>query len=172
MRKRLGWVLTPMLMLAVVSLLADDRAAASPTTVPGAARASSASSASTKVLGAAWHHDNTPIKDANLRLRNVVTGKVLAVAKANDLGRFTFDNVEPGTYVVELVNDSGRVQTVSHVFTVAPGETVATFVRLDAHKSWATSFFSSTAGAIVATAATEGITALAPLGRCASPPCS
>jgi hypothetical protein len=123
------------------------------------------------VLGAAWHHDNSPIKGANLRLRNVVSGKVLAVAKANDLGRFTFDNVEPGTYVVELVSDRGHVQTVSHVFTVAPGETVATFVRLGTHTTWTGAFFSNTAGAIVATAATEGITALAPLGRCASPPC-
>jgi len=157
MTKRLGWSIIPLLAIVFVSAAAANGRAAGK---------------SSSVLGAAWHHDNTAIKGANLRLRNAVTGKVLAIAKANDLGRFTFDNVEPGTYVVELVNDSGRVQTVSHVFTVAPGETVATFVRLDAHKSWATSFFSSTAGAIVATAATEGITALAPLDRCASPPCS
>jgi hypothetical protein len=157
MTKRLGWSIIPLLALAFVSAAAANGRATG--------KASS-------VVGAAWHHDNTAIKSANLRLRNVVTGKILAIAKANDLGRFTFDSVEPGTYVVELVNDSGRVQAVSHVFMVAPGETVATFVRLDAHKSWAAAFFSSTAGAIVATAATEGITALAPLGRCASPPCS
>ena len=157
MTKRLGRAIVLLLALAFVSAAAANGRAAGK---------------SPSVLGAAWRHDNTPIKGANLRLRNAATGKILAVAKANELGRFTFDNVEPGTYVVELVNDSGRVQTVSHVFTVAAGETVATFVRLDAQKSWAAAFFSSTAGAIVATAATEGITALAPLARCASPPCS
>src|SRR5262249_58335145 len=124
----------------------------------------------TSIVGAAWNADNSPIKAANLRLRNVVSGKIEAVTKANESGQFTFENVEGGNYVVELVTDSGHVQTVGHVFTIAPGETVATFVRLGPKIPWATAVFNSTAGDVAATAATEGNTPIKPPGPPGSPP--
>src|SRR5689334_19027498 len=102
MTKRLGWILAPMLAFGVVSLAAsDDRtpakaasASSNSKTAPGAARPAGAGGArvagasfgsrATTILGAAWNSDNTPIKGANLRLRNVVTGKIEAVTKANE----------------------------------------------------------------------------------------
>jgi len=197
MTKRLWWAVTPALAVACVSVVA----ASDPSTVKGAKGTSAASSSSasatktapgaprpagaggsrvagasfgthnTSVLGAAWNVDNSPIKNANLRLRNVVTGKVEALAKANDAGQFAFDNVEGGSYVVELVTEAGRIETVGHVFTIAPGETVATFVRAGARVPWATAFFNNTASSVTSSAATEGVTAIAPLEYCASPPC-
>jgi len=155
MTKRLAWVLVPTLALACVS----------------AAAGASLGSKTTTILGAAWHADNTPIKGANLRLRNVVTGKIEAVTKANEAGQFTFDNIDGGSYVVELVTDSGHVQTVGHVFTIAPGETVATFVRLGPKIPWAAAVFNNTATNVATTAATEGIAAIRPTGPCQSPPC-
>jgi len=179
MTKRLGWVLAAMLGLAVASLHAgDDRTVKTAPGAPrpagtGGSRAAGASfgSRATTVLGAAWNSDNTPIKGANLRLRNVVTGKVEAVTKGNQAGQFTFEQVEGGTYVVELVTDSGRVQTVGDVFSIAPGETVATFVRLAPKIPWTTAVFNNTAGNVAAVAATEGIAAIRPTGACQSPPC-
>lgn len=190
MTKRLGWVLAPVLTVAVVSLTAaDDRTAtkaasastASNKTAPGSPRPAGAGGArvagasfgtrSTTILGAAWNADNSPIKGANLRLRNVVTGKIEAVTKANDAGQFRFENIEGGSYVVELVTDSGHVVTIGHVFTIAPGETVATFVRVGPKIPWATALFNNTAGNVASTAATEGITAIRPAGLCQSPPC-
>ena len=124
----------------------------------------------TSILGAAWNVDNTPIKEANLRLRNVVTGKIEAVAQGNELGQFAFENVNGGSYVVELVTASGKIQTVGHVFTIAPGETVATFVRVGTKVPWGTAFFNNTASAVSSSAASEGITAIASPQYCASPP--
>jgi len=191
--RRLTWALAPALAVAVVSAEgANDRTGKASTTSTKSAAASSASrtapgaprpaggsrvagaafgSRSTSVLGAAWHADSTPIKDANLRLRNVVTGKIEAVTKGNNVGQFVFEHVEGGTYVVELVNEAGRIQTVGHVFTIAPGETVATFVRLGSKTPWTTAFFNNTASSVAATAATEGITAITPVSLCISPPC-
>jgi hypothetical protein len=181
MTKRLGWVLAAMLALAVASLNAgDDRTGK--TAAPGAPRpagaggsriagASLGSRGATTVVGAAWNSDNTPIKGANLRLRNVVTGKVEAVTKGDEAGQFTFEHVEGGNYVVELVTDSGRVETVGDVFSIAPGETVATFVRLAPKIPWTTAVFNNTAGNVAAVAATEGIAAIRPTGSCQSPPC-
>jgi len=162
MTKRLGWILAPILAFGVVSLTAsDDRAAKA--AAPGKARS--------MILGSAWNADNSPIAGASLRLRNVLTGKIDAVTKANETGQFTFETVERGTYVVELVNDSGHVRAVGNVFTIAPGETVATFVRLESKTSWAASLFSSSAANVSAAAAAVGIAAIAPTGLCQSPPC-
>jgi hypothetical protein len=126
----------------------------------------------TSIVGAAWNVDNTPIKEASLRLRNVVTGKIEALTKANDAGQFSFTNVNAGSYVVELVTASGKIQTVGHVFTIAPGETVATFVRAGTKVPWGTTFFNNTASAVASSAASEGITAIAPLPLCTSPACN
>ena len=147
------------------------------TRAPGAARpvgptgtaAATFGSRMTGILGAAWTADNSPIKQANVRLRNVITGKVEATAVANDAGQFAFENVPGGSYVVELLGSNGHVQVVGHVFTIASGETVATFVRTGAKVPWFTGFFNNTVPSVASTAASEGITAIAPVARAVSP---
>ena len=146
-------------------------------TAPGTARpvgptslaAGSFGTRATAILGVAWTADNTPIKQANLRLRNVVTGKVQATTVANDTGQFAFENVPGGSYVVELLNDGGHVEVVGHVFTIATGETVATFVRTGTKVPWFTGFFNNSVASVASAAASEGITALAPVARAVSP---
>lgn len=120
------------------------------------------------VVGAAWNADSTGIAGARLRLRNVTTGKIAAATRADDHGQFRFEDVGSGSYVIELVDDSGKVLALGHVFTVSRGETVATFVRLGTRVPWFTGFFSNAAAAAISTAASEGITALAPVARPAS----
>jgi hypothetical protein len=120
------------------------------------------------IVGTAWTADNLPIKEANLRLRNVVTGKVQATTTANDSGRFVFEGVPGGSYVVELLNAKGRVEVVGHVITIGPGETIATFVRARTHVPWFTGFFNNTVAAVASAAASQGVTAIAPLARPAS----
>ena len=127
----------------------------------------------TSIMGAAWHADNSPIPYARLRLRNVVTGRIHAHTIANELGQFAFQAVETGSYIVELVTENGKVLTVGQTFSVAPGETVATFVRLGTRVPWFNGFFANAAAAVSSTAAATGVTAVAPEQMtCASPPCS
>jgi hypothetical protein len=127
----------------------------------------------TSIMGVAWNADNTPIPGAKLRLRNVLSGRIVATVVANGLGQFAFNDVESGSYVIELVSDDGKILAVGHTFTVAPGETVATFVRLAAKAPWFSGFFGNSASAIASAAAAAGVTAVAPEEMaCASPPCS
>jgi len=98
-----------------------------------------------------------------LRLRNGITGRIEATTVANAAGQFSFANVKGGTYIVELVNESGKVLAVGHAFVVTPGETAATFVRLRARVPWFAGFFDSAAAAATLTAAGIGVTALAPV---------
>ena len=187
--RRLGWACLPAVVLAFgsvgVASGSPDRPVKTPVKTPvvaGTARAvgagtrttagASFGSRSTSILGAAWNMDNSPIKGANLRLRNVVSGKVEAITKANDVGQFAFENINGGAYVVELLTAAGKLETVGHVFTIAPGETVATFVRLGTKVPWGIAFFNNTASSVASTAASQGITAIAPLALCSSPPCN
>jgi hypothetical protein len=186
---RLGVSLVCVAMLAVSAPLAgagrsddkrSDRKAANRTTTARPANGSSRmtpatiGARTTSIVGSAWNVDNSPIRFANLRLRDVIEGKIEALTKANEVGEFTFENVPAGSYVVELVNDAGKVETIGHVFSIAPGETVATFVRLSAKVPWYEAFFNNTSGAVSATAASTGVRALAPTPTqlCSSPPCN
>lgn len=116
----------------------------------------------TSIQGVAWEADNSPVRFAKIRLRNVVNGRIQSGVIANADGRFVFKEIPPGAYLVELVNDEGRVLAVGHTFSLASGETVATFVRLARKAPWFQGFFSNAAGLVAAAAATTGITAVAP----------
>jgi hypothetical protein len=123
----------------------------------------------TSVMGFAWTATNDPIVDASVRLRNVLTGQIEATAVTTQTGEFVFENIEGGsTYVVELISENGGVRAVGHPFTVAAGETVATFVRLGVPAPWFTGMFGNTAAAVVSTAASAGIVAVAPPAQNAS----
>jgi hypothetical protein len=116
----------------------------------------------TSVLGVAWQADSSPIPYARLRLRNTLTGRIAAHTIANDDGRFSFTSVEPGSYLIELVSEGGKILALGHAFTIAPGETLATFVRLGTRVPWFAGFFSNAAAAVASSAAAAGVTAVAP----------
>jgi hypothetical protein len=120
-------------------------------------------------MGSAWNAANAPLPGAHLQLRNVGNGKIVARANADEAGHFVFTNLDSGSYVVELVTETGKILTVGQTFAIAPGETVATFVRLGTKTPWFAEFFGNAAGAVTAVAASQGITALAPVQLPASP---
>jgi len=122
----------------------------------------------TSVMGFAWSASNEPLPDVEVQLRNLLTGLVEARSRTSDAGEFLFSDIEGGTYVVELVNESGKVVALGAPFTVAPGETVATFVRLALPAPWFANVMSNTAAAAVSTAAGIGIAAVEPPGQSAS----
>lgn len=144
----------------------NGAAAPSPATARETGRTSPvATRGDSTVIGGAWTADNLPIGQARVRLRDVVTGRVQATAAADDGGQFVFEDVPSGSYAVELLNANGRVQVVGHIFNIAPGETVATFVRTRARVPWFDGFFNNAIAAITATAASQGVTAIAPVAR-------
>jgi hypothetical protein len=152
--------------LLIVALTTGVASASGPT-VPGK-QGASGQNAST-VIGSVWDAQNQGIANAQVRVRNVATGKIEATLRADAQGRFTVQGLEGGNYVVELVNAQGKVLAIGPPFTVARGETVATFVRLTSRIPGASGFFHNAAASAVATAATLGVTALTPGVQCASP---
>ncbi len=95
------------------------------------AGANAAAGRSTSVVGYLWTANNSAVANAPVQLRNTVTGQIDFVTQSNAIGEFTFNNVAGGSYVIEYASDqAGSLLALGHPFTVAPGETVATFVRM------------------------------------------
>ena len=151
-------------VVMVCALSAPTNALSNPPAKAAArAGATAVAKGGTSILGVAWNVDNTPIPGARLQLRNLISGKVDASAIANSSGQFTFTQIEGGRYVVELLGANGRISTVGHAFVIAPGETVATFVRMGTKVPWFSGFFGNAATAVASSAASQGITAIAPV---------
>ncbi len=158
---------------ALAFLLAAGVICAAPVSAAGrgpeGGKDASSRAADSSIMGIAWDQNNAPLPHARLRLRNTVTGRIEAVTAANESGRFSFPGVEGGTYVIELVDEMGKVLTLGNVFTVAAGETVTTFLRLSTKVPWFRGFFGNAASAVAATASATGVTAFAPEKRAATP---
>lgn len=122
---------------------------------------------STQIMGYLWTSNNGAVTNASVQVRNTVTNTVERVATTNAAGEFIFQNVTPGEYVIEYVSDlTSRIAAIGHPFTVSPGETVATFVRLTNGlpmllPNELSNLTSNVATQALASAATEGVTALA-----------
>ena len=108
------------------------------------------------------------VPEAPLRLRNVTTGRIDATGRSNEAGRFTFERVGGGSYIVEVVDREGAIVAVGRTFTVTPAETAATLVRLAGRTRWFAGFFGNAATAAVSSAAVLGVTAVAPAGQAVS----
>jgi hypothetical protein len=93
-----------------------------------------------------------------VQLRNIVTGQIEQVSSTLQNGAFAFQNVTSGTYAIEYVTDTaGRVLAVGQAFSVAPGETVATFVRLGGKLALLVPDLASSAAQAVVTNATQAV---------------
>lgn len=130
-----------------------------------------ASSRATSVMGYLWAGEGTPITRATVQLRNIVTGQIEQVSTTLQNGAFAFNNVQGGTYAIEYVSEAGgQLVAVGQAFSVAPGETVATFVRLGSRLAMIVPDLASNAAqAAVSTAASAGIAGTVAPERPASP---
>ncbi len=140
----------------------------------------------TSVVGAVWSANDQPVVQVRVRLRMVISGSVAAEAVTNDAGEFAFERLMSDTYMVEVASEGGDLLAVGQPITVAPGETVATFVRLPPPPAWYLTaaallggsssggnaatrgvaiFLPDTAVTVISTAATAGVTGLGDIGR-------
>jgi carboxypeptidase family protein len=112
------------------------------------------------IVGTVWDGNDRPVPAARLRLRNLTSGRILMTTRGDQEGQFRFTGVPSGAFLVEFVDEGGGVRAVGHTFAMAPGETVATFIRLGARVPWYHGFFTNAATAAVSSAAGLGVTAV------------
>ncbi|MGH9372353.1 MAG: carboxypeptidase-like regulatory domain-containing protein [Vicinamibacterales bacterium] len=121
------------------------------------------------IAGTVLRSDNSPVINGLLRLRNIASGEIVMGTRSDATGRFDFVAVPPASYVVELVDGGGRVRAVGQMFSVGRGEAITTLVRLGTEDRWLDGFFGNAAAAVVAAAASLGVTAVGNGAQPASP---
>ena len=120
------------------------------------------------VTGTVWDRRDVPVPKPRLRLRDVRSGQIVRTSEGDELGRFSFSQVPPGSYLVELVDRTGNVIALGQMFSLSPLETVATFLRLGAAVPWYRGFFSNAAAVALASAAALALVAVGNGGQPAS----
>jgi hypothetical protein len=121
--------------------------------------AGAAAQGTATVAGTARNSSGHPIENCTAQLRNVETGQLAASKKCDRAGAFVFTNLDPGNYVVEIVDAQGDVIGASAVSSVAAGATVAVSV-MAATAVAATSGGISTALILASLAAAAGVAAI------------
>jgi hypothetical protein len=81
------------------------------------------------LVGLAQNSLNAVIPRARVVLRDIRTGEPLQQATADELGQFSFIDLVPSEYVVELLGPDGSVVAASEVVTSSKGRLVRTVVR-------------------------------------------
>jgi hypothetical protein len=118
-----------------------------------------AQSGSSVINGVAVYSNRAPVPYANVRLRNLATGDVEQLATANYAGEFSFFADPASSYVIEVLDEAGRIMATAAVATAQAGRTAALMVVLPKAASVA-ALFGNVAGAVVSAAAGIGITAV------------
>ena len=110
MRRFIAVVLASLLVFASTPL--TSAAAKSTGTITGVAKATA----------------GQPLGGHSVRVRSVRTGDVVATATTSANGSFVVPNLDPGSYVVEIVDTAGRIVGTSAIATVVEGSIASLMV--------------------------------------------
>ena len=91
------------------------------------------------------------------------TGEWWPPTQTDEAGTFTFRDVDPGSYIIELLGGNQSVQATSALLSVDAGAVVFAVVRLPSRLEPAAGFFDrgmARAGAVIAAAAAAGVLAV------------
>jgi hypothetical protein len=134
----------------------------------GFAIAANAGQGAGKVAGTVRDAQGQALPNAKLQLRNVDTGQLVATTRAGANGAYEFTGVNPGNYVVEIVDDSGKIVGLSPATALAAnGAITGLIVSVSASGAvagaaaagGAGAFFASTGGILLLVGLGAGVTA-------------
>jgi hypothetical protein len=93
---------------------------------PGAVRAS----AFATILGHAFNSIDGVLPHSRVRVRDVRYGHVVGSTLTTSEGAYSFKGLDPGNYIVELVNENQTALAATNLINVNAGETARTVVKL------------------------------------------
>ena len=83
------------------------------------------------IKGNAVNQANGSLSDTVVRLRDARYGRVVNSVTTSRQGAFAFENVDPGSYVVEVMNPAqNAVMASSQVLNVSSGDVISALVKL------------------------------------------
>jgi len=114
------------------------------------------------IRGTAAGPSNAALPHNLVRLRDVRFGRVVDTQTTDNAGAFTFANLDPGSYVVEVLGNDQRVLAASQIIHVEAADMVNAVVRLPFRAPPLAGVMgnsASTAAAVTAEAAAAGVLA-------------
>ncbi len=84
----------------------------------------------TTIQGNALDSTSRPLVNSVVRLRDARFGRIVGTRTTDNSGLFTFEDVDPGTYIVELVGKDETVLAASELLNVSAGDTASAIVKL------------------------------------------
>jgi hypothetical protein len=84
------------------------------------------------VSGVARGSDQSLLANQRVQLRNLENGQVASSTTSGPAGTFSFPSLAPGNYVVELVDEAGKVVGISSSVSVAPAVAASVTVTASA----------------------------------------
>jgi len=110
---------------------------------------------SSSIQGTAVNWTNSAMANTPIRLRNARLGRVLDSVRTDRFGAFEFHNLEPGSYVAEMMNSTNdAVLAATPIVNVDSGQSVAVLIKLSPRTSTPAAVFGISALAVAAAAAT------------------
>ena len=131
------------------------------------------------IQGKALNAVNTPMVETGVRLRDARYGRIVQTTFTDKQGAFVFHEIDPGTYVVELMGPGvNSVLASSPLINVGTGEALSALVRVPFQTSTlagvlgssqsAASAITNAASAVTAAAAASNIGAQTLIGAAAT----
>jgi hypothetical protein len=125
------------------------------------------------IQGNALNSTNGQLPNVTVRLRDARFGRVMGSQLTDQTGLFTFRNLDPGSYIVEITAEDHTVLAASQVLNINGGEAISAIVKLPFRITPFANILASTvpntASAIVTQVAATTLLAVSPIGE---PTCS
>jgi hypothetical protein len=97
---------------------------------PAHVLAGTPATAFTTIQGTALDATNHALPNRTVRLRDARTGRIAGAQLTDRAGIFAFTEVDPGSYVVELIGKGSEVLAASELLNVNAGEATSVVVKL------------------------------------------
>ena len=114
------------------------------------------------IQGNALDSTNRKMVEARMRLRDARFGQIVDTQLTDKSGIFTFQKLEPGSYIVEIMADDQSILAASDLLNVDGGQVVSAIVKLPFRIPPAAGTARSTAWIIATQAIASSIAAVVP----------
>lgn len=127
----------------------------------GVALTAGAAQGTGKISGTIRDAQGQSMGNVKLQLRNVDSAQLVATSRASGTGAYEFTGLNPGNYIVEIIDDSGKIVGLSPATALAAAGTVSGLIVTAGAAAAAAggAFFASTAGILLLVGIGAGVTA-------------
>lgn len=127
----------------------------------------------TTIQGDALNSTNGKIPDAAVRLRDARSGRIVNATMTDKSGAWAFHQLDPGSYVAELIGPDRTVWAATQIISVNAGDAASTVLKLPFRTPRLGGLLgpsAPSAAAIASAAAASGVLATTVTGEPVSPP--